>query len=76
MTCIGGSNGRLLVGNLITRPVSSTLFGAAICQVPLLDMKRYSHLLAGAHGWESMGMAIQTLQMNGHIYEDIHCTIY
>lgn len=37
-----------MVGNLITRPLSSKLFGAAVCQVPLLDMKRYSHLLAGA----------------------------
>merc|ERR1719424_545545 len=48
MACIGGSNGGLMVGNLITRPLSSKLFGAAVCQVPLLDMKRYSHLLAGA----------------------------
>jgi prolyl oligopeptidase len=48
LACIGGSNGGLLVGNLITRPISSTLFGAAVCQVPLLDMWRYSHLLAGA----------------------------
>ena len=48
LACIGGSNGGLLVGNLITRPIASRLFGAAVCQVPLLDMKRYSHLLAGA----------------------------
>ena len=48
MACIGGSNGGLLVGNMITRPVGSTVFGAAVCQVPLLDMKRYSKLLAGA----------------------------
>ena len=48
LACIGGSNGGLLVGNLITRPVVSALFGAAVCQVPLLDMKRYSRLLAGA----------------------------
>jgi prolyl oligopeptidase len=39
--------GGLMVGNLITRPISSKLFGAAVCQVPLLDMKVYSHLLAG-----------------------------
>jgi len=44
---IGGSNGGLLVGNIITRP-KAHLFGAAVCQVPLLDMQRYSHLLAGA----------------------------
>ncbi|KAL7497471.1 hypothetical protein ACHAWT_007442 [Skeletonema menzelii] len=48
LACIGGSNGGLLVGNLITRPIASSLFGAAVCQVPLLDMKRYNKLLAGA----------------------------
>jgi len=48
LAVIGGSNGGLMVGNMITRPVASRLFGAAVCQVPLLDMKRYSHLLAGA----------------------------
>jgi len=42
----GGSGGGLLVGMLFTqRP---ELFGAVVCQVPLRDMKRYSHLLAGA----------------------------
>ncbi len=41
----GGSNGGLLVGGCFTqRP---ELFNAVVCQVPLLDMKRYSHLLAG-----------------------------
>ncbi|MCK6209605.1 prolyl oligopeptidase family serine peptidase [Georgenia sp. EYE_87] len=42
----GGSNGGLLMGNMLTR--YPDLFGAIVCQVPLLDMKRYSHLLAGA----------------------------
>jgi prolyl oligopeptidase len=42
----GGSNGGLLMGNMIT--LYPQLFGAIVCQVPLLDMKRYSHLLAGA----------------------------
>lgn len=42
----GGSNGGLLVGNMFT--LYPSLFGAVVCQVPLLDMKRYSHLLAGA----------------------------
>ncbi|MEA3077139.1 MAG: prolyl oligopeptidase [Actinomycetota bacterium] len=42
----GGSNGGLLVGNMYVR--SPELFGAVVCQVPLLDMKRYHHLLAGA----------------------------
>ncbi len=42
----GGSNGGLLVGNMLTKYPS--LFGAVVCQVPLLDMRRYSKLLAGA----------------------------
>ena len=42
----GGSNGGLLVGNMLTQ--YPELFGAVVVQVPLLDMKRYSHLLAGA----------------------------
>jgi prolyl oligopeptidase len=42
----GGSNGGLLMGNMYTmRP---DLFGAIHCAVPLLDMKRYHLLLAGA----------------------------
>jgi len=44
--CSGGSNGGLLVGNMYVR--SPELWGAIVCQVPLLDMKRYHHLLAGA----------------------------
>ncbi len=42
----GGSNGGLLTGNMLTS--YPELFGAVVIQVPLLDMKRYSHLLAGA----------------------------
>ncbi|MCU0709392.1 MAG: prolyl oligopeptidase family serine peptidase [Pirellula sp.] len=42
----GGSNGGLLVGNMVT--LYPDLFHAAVCQVPLLDMKRYNKLLAGA----------------------------
>ena len=34
------------MGNMLT--MYPQLFGAVVCQVPLLDMKRYSHLLAGA----------------------------
>ncbi len=42
----GGSNGGLLMGVMLTqRP---ELFNAIVCQVPLLDMKRYNKLLAGA----------------------------
>lgn len=42
----GGSNGGLLMGNMLT--MYPQLFGAIACEVPLLDMKRYSHLSAGA----------------------------
>lgn len=42
----GGSNGGLLTGNMLMQ--YPELFGAVVVQVPLLDMKRYSHLLAGA----------------------------
>jgi len=49
----GGSNGGLLVGNMLT--LYPRLIGAAVCQVPLLDMKRYSHLLAGASWMEEYG---------------------
>lgn len=42
----GGSNGGLLVGNMMV--MYPELFGAVVCQVPLLDMKRYHLLLAGA----------------------------
>ena len=42
----GGSNGGLLTGVMLTqRP---ELWNAVVVQVPLLDMKRYNRLLAGA----------------------------
>ncbi|GAB34470.1 prolyl oligopeptidase family serine peptidase [Gordonia otitidis] len=42
----GGSNGGLLMGVMLTR--YPELFGALVCQVPLIDMYRYHLLLAGA----------------------------
>jgi len=46
LACLGGSNGGLLVGNMLTR--YPQLFGAIECAVPLLDMKRYTKLTAGS----------------------------
>lgn len=42
----GGSNGGLLVGNMLT--LYPALFGCIVCEVPLLDMQRYTQLSAGA----------------------------
>jgi prolyl oligopeptidase len=42
----GGSNGGLLMGVMLTQ--YPELFGAIVVQVPLLDMRRYHKLLAGA----------------------------
>lgn len=42
----GGSNGGLLMGIMLTRYPEK--FGALVCSVPLLDMKRFHLLLAGA----------------------------
>jgi len=49
----GGSNGGLLMGVMLTeRP---DLFGAVVCQVPLLDMRRYNKMLAGASWMDEYG---------------------
>jgi prolyl oligopeptidase len=49
----GGSNGGLLVANMyVMRP---DLFGAIHCAVPLLDMKRYKAMLAGASWVDEFG---------------------
>ncbi|KKW64049.1 prolyl oligopeptidase [Mycolicibacterium elephantis] len=42
----GGSNGGLLMGVMLTQ--YPELFGALVCSVPLLDMRRFHLLLAGA----------------------------
>ncbi len=58
----GGSNGGLLVGVMLTqRP---DLFGAVVCQVPLLDMRRFHKLLAGASWMDEYGDPDQADQWN------------
>ena len=42
----GGSNGGLLIANMLTRYPDR--FGALFCTIPLVDMRRYTRLLAGA----------------------------
>lgn len=42
----GGSNGGILITNMLTRYPDH--FGALFCTIPLIDMRRYSKLLAGA----------------------------
>ncbi|MDJ1114627.1 prolyl oligopeptidase family serine peptidase [Microbacterium dauci] len=46
VACHGRSNGGLLVGNMLTQYPDD--FGAIVCGVPLLDMRRYTRLSAGA----------------------------
>ncbi|WP_414675251.1 prolyl oligopeptidase family serine peptidase [Luteibacter sp.] len=46
MGMMGGSNGGLLAGNMLTQ--YPQLYGAVVSQVALLDMKRYPHMSAGA----------------------------
>jgi prolyl oligopeptidase len=42
----GGSNGGHLIANMLTRYPER--FGALFCTIPVIDMRRYSKLLAGA----------------------------
>ena len=42
----GGSNGGLLIANMLTRYPDR--FGALLCTVPVIDMRRYAKLLIGA----------------------------
>jgi prolyl oligopeptidase len=49
----GGSNGGLLIANMLTRYPER--FGALFCTIPLIDMRRYSHLLAGASWIDEYG---------------------
>ncbi len=49
----GGSNGGLLMGNMLT--VYPQLFGPIACEVSLLDMNRYSHRLMSITVWRTEG---------------------
>ncbi|MBA8880768.1 prolyl oligopeptidase family serine peptidase [Phyllobacterium myrsinacearum] len=49
----GGSNGGLLISNMLTRYPER--FGALFCTIPLIDMRRYSKLLAGASWIDEYG---------------------
>ena len=42
----GGSNGGILISNMLVRYPER--FGALFCTIPLIDMRRYTKLLAGA----------------------------
>ncbi|QIO06249.1 prolyl oligopeptidase family serine peptidase [Acinetobacter shaoyimingii] len=48
LAAVGGSNGGLLMGNMLTQ--YPQLFAAIVCEVPLLDMIRYTQIGAG-HSW-------------------------
>lgn len=49
----GGSNGGILITNMLTRYPER--FGALFCTIPLIDMRRYSRLLAGASWIDEYG---------------------
>ena len=49
----GGSNGGLLIANMLTRHPEK--FGALFCTIPLVDMRRYTKLLAGASWIDEYG---------------------
>jgi len=57
----GGSNGGILISNMLTRYPER--FGALFCTIPLIDMRRYTKLLAGRAG--SRNTAIPTNRKNG-----------
>jgi prolyl oligopeptidase len=51
--CFGLCNGGLLVGNMLTR--FPQLFGAGWCEMPVLDLRRFTKLLTGAVWIEEYG---------------------
>ena len=66
----GGSNGGLLMGNMyVMRP---DLWGAIHCAVPLLDMKRFHTLLAGASWMAEYGNPDKDWDAFLHQYSPYH----
>ncbi|MCE3010761.1 MAG: prolyl oligopeptidase family serine peptidase [Proteobacteria bacterium] len=61
----GRSNGGLLVG--ATACLYPELMGAVICGVPLLDMERYHHLLAGASWAAEYGTIDDSEEMRNYL---------
>jgi prolyl oligopeptidase len=57
----GGSNGGLLIANMLTRYPER--FGALFCTAPIIDMRRYTKLLVGPGG--STNTAIPTSRRIG-----------
>jgi len=49
----GGSNGGLLIANMLTRYPER--FGALFCTIPVIDMRRYTKLTSGAGGIDEYG---------------------
>lgn len=62
----GGSNGGLMVGQTITR--RPDLWKAAVCEVPLLDMRVYNKLLAGASWEDEYGNPDDPEQWDGYLH--------
>ncbi|MDT9594348.1 prolyl oligopeptidase family serine peptidase [Nocardioides zeae] len=74
---MGGSNGGLLVGNMLVR--YPELVAAVVCTVPLLDMLRYPQLLAGASWTAEYGDPddpadrpfVEAISAYHHVREDV-----
>ncbi|APR77762.1 Prolyl endopeptidase [Minicystis rosea] len=75
LAVVGGSNGGLLVGALITqRP---DLFRAAVCLVPLLDMLRYHRFLIARLWVPEYGSADDAAQFRFlHAYSPYHHVVH
>ena len=55
------------VGTAQVAPSLRALFGGAVCQVPLLDMRRFHKLLAGASWMEEYGNPDEPGVWEGHL---------